>query len=340
MAKSPELSIIVPVYNSAQTLAPCLHALLDADGPSREIVVVDDASDDESDKIAQMPGVRLIKLESNGGPARARNEGVKRARSTTIVFIDSDVVIHSDALQRILPFFDENPEYCAVFGSYDAEPFAGTPVSLYRNLLHHFTHQCGQREAETFWTGIGAIKRSAFDHVGGFRDDAAVLEDVDLGLRLRDAGFRIALDKYLLGAHLKRWTLLSMMKTDVFDRALPWSKLAFERGGLGRQLNTTYGQRLSVFCACLTVILSVVSLGIPWAALLAAVSFLTFMALNVSLFRFFMRRHGIGFAAATVPLHLVHHLCAATGFALAALEVLRISGKYIAARAYRAKYRL
>ena len=61
-------------------------------------------------------------------------------------------------------------------------------------LLHHFTHQNGTFEAETFWTGLGAIRRSVFEQVDGFSDDPMLLEDVELGLSLRADGFRIALD--------------------------------------------------------------------------------------------------------------------------------------------------
>ena len=58
-------------------------------------------------------------------------------------------------------------------------------VSQYRNLLHHFVHQHGHAEASTFWAGCGAIRRAAFDAVGGF--DAArfprpSIEDIELGL--------------------------------------------------------------------------------------------------------------------------------------------------------------
>ena len=107
----------------------------------------------------------------------------------------SDVVIHSDALERIGTFFEKHPEYTAVFGSYDANPTAATMISQYRNLLHHFTHQDADFDAETFWAGLGAVRRSAFLCVGGFERKFNGIEDVELGLRLSDAGFRIALDR-------------------------------------------------------------------------------------------------------------------------------------------------
>ena len=56
----------------------------------------------------------------------------------------------------------------AVLGSYDDRPPASGLVARYRNLLHHFVHQRSRREATTFWTGLGAVRRDAFAALGGF----------------------------------------------------------------------------------------------------------------------------------------------------------------------------
>ena len=83
-------------------------------------------------------------------------------------------------------------------------------VSQYRNLLHHFVHQEGNPEASTFWAGCGAVRRAAFDAVAGY-DEARFrrpsIEDIELGYRLRRAGYRIRLDRDLQCTHLKRWRL-------------------------------------------------------------------------------------------------------------------------------------
>ena len=172
-------------------------------------------------------------------------KGVKHARAPILVFVDCDVVIHSDALERIAKFFSENQDYAAIFGSYDATPAAPQFVSQYRNLLHHFTHQNETSEAETFWTGLGAVRRSAFDQVGGFRREYGPIEDVAFGLELVDSGFRIALDPRLLGTHLKRWTLYAMIKTDIFDRAVPWATMVLNRRRFTNALNTSPPTRLA-----------------------------------------------------------------------------------------------
>ena len=52
------------------------------------------------------------------------------------------------------------PEHAALFGSYDADPAARATVSRFRNLLHHYMHQIGRRETDTFWSGFGLDPKS------------------------------------------------------------------------------------------------------------------------------------------------------------------------------------
>ena len=83
-------------------------------------------------------------------------------------------------------------------------------VSQYRNLLHHFVHQQGDPEASTFWAGCGAVRRDAFDAVGGFDDGAfrrPSIEDIELGYRLRGGRATASASTAVSGTHLKRWTL-------------------------------------------------------------------------------------------------------------------------------------
>jgi glycosyltransferase involved in cell wall biosynthesis len=316
----PQLSIIVPVHNGAATLSACLKALIEAPGPPREILVSDDASQDNSVEIASSMGVSTIRNNVNRGAGAARNAGASKARAPILVFVDCDVVIHPDALSRIAAFLEANPRYSAMFGSYDANPPARNFVSRYRNLLHHFTHQSGRFEAETFWTGLGAIRRTVFEHARGFREGQHYVEDIELGLRLSSEGFRIALDPSLTCSHLKTWTLFGMAKTDLCYRALPWSSLLLERRRLTKDLNTNGNGRLgvaSIFLAAISSLLAAAWPGFGFVALAAMVLLLISMQ---PLLQYFCRERGVLFAARCVPLHFIHLLCACAGFLIALLH--------------------
>ncbi len=170
----PRLTAIVPATNSPPTLAACLEAIRSADDPPEELIVATE-------------GI---------GPAAARNDGARQASGEVLVFVDADVLPHHDAFARIRRAFDRNPELVALFGSYDDAPAAKGMVSEFRNLLHHHVHHEAPGPASTFWTGLGAIRRDAFEQVGGFdavRSEPS-LEDVDLGVRLAATRARIELD--------------------------------------------------------------------------------------------------------------------------------------------------
>ena len=323
MSSELGVSIIVPVYNNPGDLRLCLDALRTAITPDSEIIVVDDGSTDDTAAVAVSMGVQIVALAENSGPAAARNQGARRARGAILFFVDADIVIAPGAVERVQRFFADHPEQAAVFGSYDARPGCRTAVSRYRNLLHHFVHQHGNAAASTFWAGCGAIRRAVFDEVGGFdatRFPRASIEDIELGYRLRAAGQRIRLDPGLQGTHLKRWTLGSIVRTDIARRALPWSRLILERRHAPDDLNLTTEQRVSVALVALAVasaplgVLQLELLGLPAAALLGVA------VLNRSFYAFFRRHGGNRFAALCVVLHLLYYLYSGLTYLYAWLE--------------------
>jgi hypothetical protein len=162
------------------------------------------------------------------------------------------VLIRADTLGQIADSFVKHPDISAVFGSYDDEPATLDFVSQFKNLFHHFVHQQASAEAETFWSGCGAVKRDVFMAAGGFDDRRYArpsIEDIELGYRLRASGHRILLNKDIQVKHLKRWTLRALVRTDVLDRGVPWTILILERRRLPNDLNLHMMQRLSAMLA-------------------------------------------------------------------------------------------
>jgi glycosyltransferase involved in cell wall biosynthesis len=309
------ISVIVPAYNSSSNLRECLQALLEACPTGSEIIVVDDASTDETMAVAEAMGVRVLRLRKNVGPAVARNHGVHHAQGEILLFVDADVVVAPGSVQRMLATFADRPDLAAVFGSYDASPRVPGLVSQYRNLLHHYMHQTASADAFTFWSGCGAIRRSVFEAMGGFNENgfSRGMEDVELGYRLRRAGHRVRLDRALQVTHLKRWTLPSMVRTDIFSRAVPWARLIRQTGTAPSDLNLKMDQRLSLGC------LALAALCLPWSFLhpgslaIALLLLAAMVVLNRRLYRFFVRQRGLAFAAACLPLHVLYYVCGGVG---------------------------
>jgi GT2 family glycosyltransferase len=178
----------------------------------------------------------------------ARNLGAQSAAGDILFFIDSDVCVHPDTVERVQSCLDANPGVSAVIGSYDDTPGAKDFISTYRNLMHCYVHQRAREEACTFWSGCGAIRRDVFLQHSGF--DASygrpAIEDIELGYRLRRARLKILLDKQLQVKHLKRWTFWNLIKTDIFDRGIPWTELILRDRSMPNDLNLQLSQRVSV----------------------------------------------------------------------------------------------
>ena len=318
------ISVVVPVRNDPGHLRSCLEALAASRGADDEVIVVDDASTDESPAVAAALGARVLRLERRAGPAAARNRGAEAARGQHLFFVDADVVVHPETVDQVAAAFAADPTVDALFGSYDRRPGAGNFLSQYKNLFHHFVHQQGSGEASTFWSGCGAIKRSVFLEMGGFDTSYArpCIEDIELGARLRRAGRRIVLRKEIQASHLKRWTLPGIVKSDVWDRGVPWTELILREGRLPDDLNLKLSQRLSTVLAYALVAVMAVAAWRPfgvglraWAAAAAAL-LLAIVAINRRFYAFFARERGFVFALRVVPLHVLYYLYSGVALAI------------------------
>lgn len=313
------ISVIVPVYNGEKFLTRCLEALNACSPFAYEVLVVDDCSTDKSAEISRQLGARVFRTQSQSGPAGARNLGAQNARGEILFFVDADVVVRPDSLQRVAHAFAKDPEIAAVFGSYDDEPAEENFISQYKNLFHHFVHQQSSIEATTFWAGCGAIRRDAFLAAGGYdpkRYPRPAIEDIELGYRMRALGYRIRLDKQLQAKHLKKWELKSLLHADIFCRAVPWSMLILEKKGMVNDLNLQTKDRVSAVLAVLSVVIIPLSILIPRLLLVALILLAAIPLLNYKLYRFFIQRKGVWFSMLVFPMHLLYFLYSAPTFAL------------------------
>lgn len=314
------VSAIIPVYNAAPDLARCLESLKESTVQPLECIVVDDGSTDESPGAARAAGARVLSTGGRRGPAFARNLGARAASGELLFFLDADVTVHRHTIGRMLEHFASSPPADAVIGSYDDAPPGGGIVSQYKNLQHHYVHQGGSPEANTFWTGCGMIRRDVFLEAGGFSETFTEpsIEDIELGYRLRAAGRRIVLEKRAQVKHFKRWTLASLLRTDILLRGMPWTELSLRYRHLPNDLNVTGAQRASVVLVWVAAAAAPLALllGNPLIFLPGGMALCVALTMNSGFYRFLARRRGALFAAGGAALHLLYFFYCGVAFAL------------------------
>lgn len=180
----PSVSVVIPAYNSAGCIRRAIDSALAQTTPPLEVIVVDDGSRDETGEVvgAYPEPVRLVRQE-NGGPGAARNHGVRMARGEWIGLLDADDawLPHKLAAQ--------------------SEPTAGPRTGVIHSaVLSGNTQEIPERATfERLWsrnvvkTSTVLVRKSAFEEVGGFDEDRALIgvEDYNLWLRLARAGWEI-----------------------------------------------------------------------------------------------------------------------------------------------------
>ncbi len=322
MGATPRLSVVIPARDAEVSLGRCLQAVQRSARGLAEIVVVDDGSHDGTGGIARSLGATVIRQDPPTGPAGARNAGARAATAPILFFVDGDVVLADDAIERILKGFDDDPDRAAVFGSYDDRPESRAFVSDYRNLFHHFVHQSSREASQSFWAGCGAVRRPVFLALGGFdeRYRRASIEDIEFGGRLASAGHRVRLDKKVQCTHLKRWTLGSVITTDIRDRAYPWACLMLEQQRIPTDLNVQHRHRASAALVWLVVLAAAGLLAAPadWRTLLLLIlagAVTGVVLLNGNFYRFLFRRRGLVFALGGILLHALYYAYASGTFA-------------------------
>jgi glycosyltransferase involved in cell wall biosynthesis len=317
------LSVIIPIYNDSANLAHCYSALDASTRRPEQVIVVDDGSSEPLPPAPPSLHVQVLRLEAGPqGSYVARNRALQLATGDLIVFVDADVTVHADALEHMERLMAEAPQIAAAFGSYDSAPGDTLWVSRYKNLAHHWVHQHGNREAGTFWTGLGVIRRDLLLEMGGFDTSASTLRDIELGMRMRRAGLQIRLAPEIQGTHNKRWTLGRMVRSDIFDRAVPWSRLIIMNRRLTPDLNLDRGSRLSSVLAWAALGMLLLTAWQPLMLAGTGAALAAVITLNRKLYAFMYSQGGALFGLGSVALHILYLLYSSATFALVAAHTL------------------
>lgn len=200
---NPSVSIIIPAYNCAKTIAETLRAVSSQDYQGEiEVVVVDDGSQDNTGELIKgFIGIKYY-YQANAGPAAARNFGVSKSKGEVLVFTDSDCIPHGDWIKRLIEGFTLG-DVGAVAGSYGiANPQKRLARGIHAEIMYRHCNLMPEFP-RAFGSYNVAIKKQLFQKVGGFDTEfrTASGEDNDLSYKILKEGFCIRFERLALVDH-------------------------------------------------------------------------------------------------------------------------------------------
>jgi glycosyltransferase involved in cell wall biosynthesis len=183
---SPGVCVIVPCYNEEETIGECLEALKSQTHSISELIVVDDASTDNSPMIVRHKGVRLIRLKENSGVARARNLGIRKTEAEIVAFTDSDCVVERQWLEELIKAM-KSKNLDVVMGKIL------TPLNAENFIVIAQTGGKKIKEVKEESLGGGysvAYKRKVFQQLGGFDERFRRGCEFEFNLRVLESRFK------------------------------------------------------------------------------------------------------------------------------------------------------
>ncbi|MBI5788102.1 MAG: glycosyltransferase [Candidatus Schekmanbacteria bacterium] len=205
---NPKLSIIIPSYNSAGTIADCLSSLLNQKTERQLEIIVVDSSQDQTPRIVRdkFPQVRLIHLGQKTDQGSARNIGTKTASGDILFFIDSDCIAPPDWIEQMLAGHSQG--YSAVGGPIvNANPESLISYAGYLLEFNDLLPPKSGMEVNHLPSGNVSYRREILEKGGGFPAASGYyLEDLLFNNRLSQTGVKMWYDPKIPMAHVHRST--------------------------------------------------------------------------------------------------------------------------------------
>jgi len=293
------ISVIIPNRNGAATIGKCLAAALACDHGNFEVVVVDDASEDNSIEVIERYPSKLVRLEQHGGAARARNAGAAHSRGQILFFTDADCLLLPDALALAATTLAHEGSNAIIGGTYTPAPYDRRFFSRFQSIFINYFETRRAPAADYIATHALAMDASVFRGIRGFAEAIRpILEDVEFSHRLRRAGCRLVINPAIRVQHIFNYSLIRSLR-NAFTKSLYWTGYAIgNRDLLADSGTASVGLKVNVllFAGNVGLLCSFVLTGkmILLAFMVLALAFNLFV--NRGLLLAYHRVEGLGFA--------------------------------------------
>lgn len=318
------VSVIIPNYNGAATIGKCLAAALASHYENFEVIVVDDASQDNSIAVIEQYPCQLLRLARHGGAALARNTGAQQARGGVLFFTDADCLLRSDTLALAASTLMSEVSGVIVGGSYTLLPYDQRFCSRFQSVFVNYFETRQAPATDYIATHALAISAELLRRHKGFAaDHRPILEDVEFSHRLRRAGCRLVMNPAIQVQHIFDHSLLRSLR-NAYVKSKYWTRYAIGNRDLLANSGTA-SQELK-FDVCVWLLNALLLLGyLVSTKVVLLVPIPLFFAANLHVNRglllAFYRAGGLGFAAmATLYYMLLYPVATGLG-ALAGLSL-------------------
>jgi len=312
-------SVIIPFHGDIMLLSKTLQSLEETQYLEKEIIVVNDGTTCNFNSIIERHKCKLINFDRNRGPSFARNAAAKEAKFGYLVFLDSDIIVPRNCFIEMNKFFDNNPSVVALNSLMSKQSPYKNFLSEYINMIYRYgLLKEGKEKVFTFFC---AIEAKAFWEIGGFDETVSgpYADDVILGWKLKNRGYKFNLAERIEVQHYKKMTLLSFIMYyfrhsyffakyfAIYRNSLKISKLFYKREGFFSIVTI-----LTFFAAIYLKILDFLPAFYVFLGI--------FISLNINLLKFLLRGKNFFFAFKAVWAAIIHYSVYSFGSVLGLLN--------------------
>ncbi|MEN8262306.1 MAG: glycosyltransferase family 2 protein [Nitrospirota bacterium] len=291
------ISIVIPTYNAAKFMPGLMDSIFKQAVDDMEVIIVDDCSTDNTVEIVEKYPVKVVRMEKNGGPARARNRGVNEARGEIIFFLDSDVIVLDGTVPEVRDYFQENPSANCVIGVCATEPLNKGFVPKYMAMFEyiHLLDTPGNK-VSVFAPRCGAIKKELFLEAGGYDESykGADVEDFELARRINKLD-SIFLNSKMLVRHQFVNNFEEAVK-NYFKRAVMWIQLFLKDKQLDNAGPTSPSNGIAAICSFLSIMSLLFVPYIHSAKYIFISLIIVFLFMNLKWWNFMRKEAGFQFS--------------------------------------------
>jgi glycosyltransferase involved in cell wall biosynthesis len=309
---SPEISVIIPVYNDEKYLGKCLKSIFDSDYENFEVIVVNDGSTDNSLFQAHNFPCRIVNLKNNLGVANARNEGANAAHGDLLIFFDSDAVIEKDTISNFKKVHDNPNIMISCCSVYPESLSRGFTPDLLAMTWHYYYKLIGKQSSFIPTMGFSIYKK-VFNEIGQFNKvfKSAGGEEFEIGMVAIQKGYNLYVEQsFCIHHHFQRfWPRCKSL----FRRSYVYARIVLQRNFILDKGHGTLKEGVNAILSILGILALIISVFFPYFIVLFFITVIMQILLDIGQNLFFIKKRGILFFIRSIPVQYIWYFVMGLG---------------------------